>query len=490
MLGLVQPEGDGIRVDSALVDGLVVSSDYDPMLAKVIAWGPSRATALRRLRHALADTVTLGVTTNVEFLQLLIDDPDVIAGDLDTDLIARRLDGLAFRAPDARVWSAAALVLHALAAESAGASSWRRPSGWRIGSAAASVYRLGCGDATTTVRVTGMPDAATLAHDDQPGSPASVVLDTAAALGSVASARVTTDGVTTRFRYAVQGSTLHLEQGGVAWSLTDRGFERAAGSTGVETPTLRSPMPGAVVAVFAADGSRVEAGDPVLSIEAMKMEHVLRAPHAGTVRLGVELGTQVAADQVVATIDADTKSPKQMPSKRPSSNRDRRGVQPMTEKRIVQRGLYFEEFEEDVVYVHSPGRTVTETDNVLFTTLTMNTQALHLDAEWSSHTEFGERLINSMFTLATMVGVIRDAAHPGHHRGEPRFHRRVVSAPAHGGRHHDERDPPRVEAAQFEPAGARASCNSNTPLSTSTATSSRERMRSVLMLCRPVEETA
>ncbi len=74
------------------------------------------------------------------------------------------------------------------------------------------------------------------------------------------------------------------------------------------------------------------------------------------------------------------------------------------EKRIVQRGLYFEEFQEGVVYVHSPGRTVTETDNVLFTTLTMNTQSLHLDAEWSSHTEFGERLINSMFTLSTMVG--------------------------------------------------------------------------------------
>ncbi|CAN5170626.1 MaoC family dehydratase [soil metagenome] len=76
----------------------------------------------------------------------------------------------------------------------------------------------------------------------------------------------------------------------------------------------------------------------------------------------------------------------------------------MTDKRIVQRGLYFEEFEEDVVYVHAPGRTLTEADNVLFTTLTMNTQSLHLDAEWSSHTEFGERLVNSMLTLATLVG--------------------------------------------------------------------------------------
>ena len=76
----------------------------------------------------------------------------------------------------------------------------------------------------------------------------------------------------------------------------------------------------------------------------------------------------------------------------------------MKDRRIVQRGLYFEEFETDAVYVHSPARTVTETDNVLFTTLTMNTQSLHLDAEWSKTTEFGERLINSMFTLSTLVG--------------------------------------------------------------------------------------
>lgn len=77
----------------------------------------------------------------------------------------------------------------------------------------------------------------------------------------------------------------------------------------------------------------------------------------------------------------------------------------MTEKRIVQRGLYFDELEEGAAYVHSPGRTVTEADNVLFTTLTMNTQSLHLDAAWSASTEFGERLVNSMFTLSTLVGL-------------------------------------------------------------------------------------
>jgi acyl dehydratase len=75
------------------------------------------------------------------------------------------------------------------------------------------------------------------------------------------------------------------------------------------------------------------------------------------------------------------------------------------EQRVIeQRGLYFDELEEGVLYAHRPGRTVTEADNILFTTLTMNTQALHLDAAWSAGQPFGQRLVNSMFTLATMVG--------------------------------------------------------------------------------------
>ena len=78
---------------------------------------------------------------------------------------------------------------------------------------------------------------------------------------------------------------------------------------------------------------------------------------------------------------------------------------PAGERRpALQRGLYFEEFDLSALYQHRPGRTVTEADNVLFTTMTMNTQALHLDAAWSATQPFGERLVNSMFTLSTMVG--------------------------------------------------------------------------------------
>ncbi|MCJ0903993.1 MaoC family dehydratase [Rhodococcus sp. ARC_M6] len=77
----------------------------------------------------------------------------------------------------------------------------------------------------------------------------------------------------------------------------------------------------------------------------------------------------------------------------------------MSAPRIIQRGLWFEEFELGAIYEHRPGRTVTEADNVLFTTLTMNTQALHLDAAYSEGTQFGVRLVNSMFTLSTIVGL-------------------------------------------------------------------------------------
>ena len=70
---------------------------------------------------------------------------------------------------------------------------------------------------------------------------------------------------------------------------------------------------------------------------------------------------------------------------------------------IEQRGLYYEEFDLGVRYLHRPGRTVTEADNVLFSTLTMNGQALHLDAAWAATQPFGQRLVNSMFTLSTLV---------------------------------------------------------------------------------------
>jgi acetyl-CoA/propionyl-CoA carboxylase biotin carboxyl carrier protein len=286
---LVEPTGAGIRVDSALVPGLTVSSDYDPMLAKVIAWAPDRGAAIERLHAALGDTVTLGVTNNVEFLRLLLELPDVRAGRLDTELIERTLDGLEFRAADAELFTAAALVLQATEVDPPG--PWNRGDGWRIGAHAVSRYRLRTGESTVPVVI----DDGVVAVDDAPGVPASVTIDGSAA-------RVRIGSQTRTWHFARAGDRIALAHDGSAWSLADVRFERSASAAAGAHPELRSPMPGAVVAVFADDGALVDVGDPVLAIEAMKMEHVLKATVRGVVSIEVQVGTHVAGDQVVATI--------------------------------------------------------------------------------------------------------------------------------------------------------------------------------------------
>lgn len=135
VLALREPQGDGVRSDSGLSEGTEVGSLYDPMLSKVIAYGPDRATALRRLRAALADTVTLGVPTNAGFLRRLLAHPAVVAGELDTGLVEREADGLVPTEVPEEVYEAAAAVrLDALAPRAEGwTDPFSVPSGWRMG---------------------------------------------------------------------------------------------------------------------------------------------------------------------------------------------------------------------------------------------------------------------------------------------------------------------------------------------------------------------
>ena len=297
---LHEPSGQGVRVDSSLLEGLVVSSDYDPMLAKVIAWAPDRAGALHRLRAALADTVTLGVTNNVEFLGLLLADPDVVAGRLDTELIERRLPEIAFRPADDQVLVAAALILQALDAPKTQAGPWDDRSGWRLGEAASASYRLdivpaAAQAAARIVQMTVRGGVTYVTVDDGVAAAASIVLD-----GAIA--RLTIGGSSTTLRFARDGDRLFIGSAGRAYTLVEAPTVRGIAEGGAQAPELRSPMPGAVVAVAVEDGAVVEAGDAVLSIEAMKMEHVLKATIRGTVSLRVTVGEQVAGDQIVATI--------------------------------------------------------------------------------------------------------------------------------------------------------------------------------------------
>ena len=330
VLWLHEPAGDGIRVDSSLQAGLAVSSSYDPMLAKLIAWGPDRTTALARLDGALAGTTVLGIGTNVEYLRLLLADPDVRAGRLDTTLIERRLPGLSFRTPsDADLAAAALVYLRRLAGAG---SPWRSADGWRVGTGATGagaplplVFAAptpGADDVVVTV--TGRADGATVRIGDgpamaaalQPAGGSEAGTDPGTEPGTV---RLSLGGVLHTFTAAVEPETdaLWLAGNSADGSYTvrlrirsrreqlDRQLAAAGREAGTTDPVVRSPMPGTVVAVAVADGDRVAAGDPLLSVEAMKMEHQLRAPVAGTVSLGLRPGDLVKADQVLATVTPD-----------------------------------------------------------------------------------------------------------------------------------------------------------------------------------------
>ncbi|WP_328638786.1 biotin carboxylase N-terminal domain-containing protein [Streptomyces canus] len=281
VLRLHEPQGDGVRTDSGLSEGTEVGSLYDPMLSKVIAYGPDRATALRKLRAALAQTVTLGVQTNAGFLRRLLAHPAVVAGELDTGLVERVVDDLVSTDVPEEVYEAAAAVrLEALRPRGDGwTDPFSVPSGWRMGGLGKPVgFPLGV---TGLEPVTHHSRGTHTVTDDQ--------------------VTVTLDGVRHTFHRAGDW----VGRDGDAWQVRDHDPVAAAltrsGHAGADS--LTAPMPGTVTVVKVAVGDEVAAGQSLLVVEAMKMEHVISAPHAGTVaELDVTAGTTVAMDQVLAVI--------------------------------------------------------------------------------------------------------------------------------------------------------------------------------------------
>lgn len=304
VLKLHEPQGDGVRTDSGLSEGTEVGSLYDPMLSKVIAYGPDRATALRKLRAALAETVTLGVQTNAGFLRRLLAHPAVVSGDMDTGLVERAVDGLVPDEVPAEAYAAAALLRQARLAP-AGGSGWADPfdtaDGWRLGGARAwTAHHLrAAGRDPVTVRVRSTPDGGTELLLPGSGTPLR------GSAGPVGGDRFTLalDGVVHSFATAADGTWLGRD--GDVWHVRDHDPVAAsltrAGQAGADS--LTAPMPGTVTVVKVAVGDEVSAGQSLLVVEAMKMEHVISAPHAGTVtELDVAPGTTVAMDQVLAVI--------------------------------------------------------------------------------------------------------------------------------------------------------------------------------------------
>lgn len=307
IVSLHEASGDGIRVDSSLIDGLVISPHYDPMLAKVIAWGETRTEALSRLDQALADTVILGVRTNLEYLRALITDSDVQAGRLETTLIERKLPALEFRHPDAELLSVAACVLAHDRARDVSRSSlgaWSSAQGWRTGGVREPQHFCFATGSGERADVWVHADSVTIHGDEH------VAHLVASSKNSV---QVELDGVVSRWNTARSGDTLWIGHAGFSWPLVIVGAETALKESlaAIErenhpsSPEVRSPMPGTVVAVPVVSGDKVQVGDTIVTVEAMKMEHKLIAPVAGTVTLSARPGDLVKLDELLATIEPD-----------------------------------------------------------------------------------------------------------------------------------------------------------------------------------------
>ncbi|WEO97269.1 biotin carboxylase N-terminal domain-containing protein [Streptomyces sp. FXJ1.172] len=308
VLLLDEPRGEGVRTDSGLGEGTEVGSLYDPMLSKVIAHGPDRATALRRLRAALAQTVTLGVPTNAGFLRRLLAHPAVVQGDLDTGLVEREVDALVPDEVPDEVYAAAALLRQAALAPADG-PGWTNPfaaaDGWRLGGRRAwTAHHLRVtGHEPVTVRVRSTPDGGTellLPGADRPVRGSGCV---PARPGGPHRVTFRLDGVAHTFAASPDGTWLGRDAD--AWQVRDHDPVAAAltGAAHAGADSLTAPMPGTVTVVKVAVGDEVTAGQSLLVVEAMKMEHVISAPHAGTVaELDVTPGSTVAMDQVLAVI--------------------------------------------------------------------------------------------------------------------------------------------------------------------------------------------
>ena len=286
----------GLRLDSGVVDGSVVGVHYDPMLAKVIAWAPTRAAAARRLAAALAGARIHGLSTNRDLLVRVLRHPAFLAGHTDTAFFDRH-DLAALAAPLADPDSVALSALAAALAEAAGRRAsapvlGRIPGGWRnvVSQPQLTRYESASGEHEVRylltrdgLRADGVDDVRLVE-----AAPDRVVLTVA--------------GIRRAFDVAVHGDLVCVDSplGPVALRRVPRFTDPASQ---VAPGSLLAPMPGSVLRIAVACGDRVTEGQPLLWLEAMKMEHRIVAPSDGVVtELPVSTGDQVEVGTVLAVV--------------------------------------------------------------------------------------------------------------------------------------------------------------------------------------------
>jgi excisionase family DNA binding protein len=258
-----------VRVDAGVAEGDAVTDRYDPMLAKVIAHGPDRATALERLRASLEEARILGVRTNLRFLRWLLAHPAMVAGEVRTDTV----EGLVLPdppVPDDEAWRVAARGLAGAGALPDG--PWG--GGWQA----------------------NLPASVRLAHADERRS---MPLPD----GGWTSLRlVAVDAGTSTAFVDVDGQSMEFRLAGPP---TVEEAVRHASAHAADRAVLTAPMPGRVIAVRAREGASVQEHQTVIVLEAMKMEHAVVTPLSGTLsRLAVAEGQQVQRGDVLAEVSA------------------------------------------------------------------------------------------------------------------------------------------------------------------------------------------
>ena len=280
--GLHFPDTDLARVDTGVRERDAVTPFYDPLIAKIIAWGEDRDAARARLQRALADTAILGVTTNLAFLHRVVADADFAAGKLDTGFIERHRDSLLPSSRPVPDIALAAAALWHLTQPHAGSgadrfSPWARSDGWRLNLAPASIslhFRHGADE--LTIEATGESRGWHLRLGDRDRHAIAERLPD----GRLA---VTLDGARQSVRVLEHERELAVFADGEIWQFTAVDPLAPPAGADISGGRLTAPMPGRVIQLLVAPGEMVRQGQAMMVIEAMKMEHTIAAPRDGIV---------------------------------------------------------------------------------------------------------------------------------------------------------------------------------------------------------------
>ena len=273
------PAGASMRVETGVRQGDAISPYYDPMIAKLVVHGPDRASALAALGEALAGTEIAGSVTNTAFLAALAADEDFAAGDVDTGLIGRKQEALtAIALPGDDVIATAALAAADVSIPRNGSDPWSSLVGYAHFHAGARRIRLKAGDEEIAARITARDDGG---------------FDVATETG-VHALRA---GGGKRLARWPGHVTVFAGATGYSFGVPDPLAK--ADDAGAGVGNLRAPMPGLVKVVRSVAGDVVVKGQPLLILEAMKMEHTIAAPHDGTIAEIATEGAQVTDGTVL-----------------------------------------------------------------------------------------------------------------------------------------------------------------------------------------------